>query len=138
MFTGFIGLGRKIESMENQIRFNKEQAEKHDLEIKVLMSVAQKIETHDETIKKILALFTDSEGNQRIMTSHICDKKSDACNMVISERMKHMGEMFGERINALASELQEHRKMSREQHNETIKAVVEAVERIRQQGARDQ
>jgi len=135
--AGMLGFDRKIESMRVEIKLAKEKAEESEARIEKLMYLPAKVDTLQDSLEKVLSLFNDSEGNQRIMTAYVCDKKASSCNLVISERMKHMGEMFGERINALASELEKHREMSRQHQKETIQAVVDAVEKIRQ-GARDQ
>lgn len=101
MFAGAISFGKKVEKLENELKTAVEKSESNEQAIEELKSMTAKIETHDDTIKKILALFTDSEGNQRVMTTYICDKKSAGCTALIYADIKHMAEMFGERMQGL-------------------------------------
>ena len=101
LFAGAVNFGKKVEKLEHKLKTVVDKSETNEQAIEELKAMTAKIESHDDTIKKILALFTDSDGNQRVMTTYICDKKSEACNLVIAERMKHMAEMFGERMQGL-------------------------------------
>jgi len=101
MFAGAISFGKKVEKLENELKTAVEKSESNEQAIEELKAMTAKIETHDDTIKKILALFTDSEGNQRVMTTYICDKKSAGCTALIYADIKHMAEMFGERMQGL-------------------------------------
>jgi len=101
MFAGMISLGRKIEYMEG------------------------KIQSHDQTVKDILKLFSDADGNPRFVTVLICDKKAAKCESMNGERFTHIGE----RITALVIEVAALRDDMKTTQDETLRAILQELRR---------
>lgn len=98
-FACIIGLDRKIEGMRT------------------------KIKSHDQTIKDILGIFNDQDGNPRFVTVLVCDKNTEKCGAHYNDKFAHVGE----RITALVIEISEMRKEMKTTQDETLKTILDAL-----------
>jgi len=123
-FAGMVRIGQSIEQIETKAKAAKELSDKNASDIQELQLAAMRIEALETAVKQILALFTDEHGNQRIMTTYVCERKAESCNLVITERMRHMGEMFGSRITEITGKIDDLEKRFIAKQDETLKAII--------------
>jgi len=122
--AGLVGIGKSIEKIEARAKAAKEQSDENEKNIQSLQLTAMRVEALEVAMKQVLALFNDEHGNQRIVTTYVCGKKAEACNLVITERIKHMGELFNMRIVDIAERMDGLEKRFMEKQDETLKAVI--------------
>jgi len=95
--------------------------------ILVLVRMVRKAENMDNEIKslktslkEVLKLFTDQDGEPRFVTVVVCNNKSSACGALSGEKFSHVGE----RITALTLEITSLRSDMKTTQDETLRVIL--------------
>lgn len=131
LFAGMVRIGQSIEKIEEKAHKAKELSDKNAENIQNLQLAILRMDALETVVKQILSLFNDEHGNQRIVTTYVCGKKADACNLLVTERIKHMAEMFGERITVLAVKMDELEERFNKKQDDTFHAIMAELQKKR-------